>query len=478
MKKKYYLLLLLICIAFFIYKWNHLFLPYTWDELGVYSKGTLEIVDKNLSLIPNPKTSDIVRGHPTLFFFIYKHFFNLFGTSVFHGHLLSLIISIILALSTWYVAFREKVFKTNKSQLLFAFTSLIMLLFQPMFDVQSAMVLPEMLLALFMFWSFYFLYKQKLAGYIIVSTCAILTKETALIIPGVVLAYGILRFSKIAYKQKKFYLISFLYPLLIFIGYFSLQYIYSGYFFYPYHIKLINWSIGSMFMKFISVFYFLFISQGRFIWLIMFIWWISFKKNRKLLLSHNGLLISVLIVVVTFGFFLLNYSMARYLLYLLPVLCILFASLITYLYERNKLKKLLLIVSIHLICCISLHFTFFQFIQTVDRDYTCFSRIELNKKGVNYLLSIIYPNETIGGNFPIIGAFEDPRQGWIKNKLPNQLIYDNPTVPDYYLYCKFNEKSYQELNDKGPNKERYKGIKVWKEKNMSLYLYKKVAENQ
>src|ERR1019366_6497143 len=126
----------------------------------------------------------ISRGHPLLFTFLNACAIKVFGEHVFVLHYFSLFISTMLILMVYL--------KTTKyfGQLT-GIISVAILILQPLFLAQSAMVLPEIALAFFVFLSLTSYFEENFILFMLFATLAILTKESAVVVPVAVLAYSI-----------------------------------------------------------------------------------------------------------------------------------------------------------------------------------------------------------------------------------------------------------------------------------------------
>src|ERR1019366_3043834 len=128
------------------FKLHDVYLPCFWDELGVYAQAADYQYHHGLSLMPSSVPAVISRGHPLLFTFLNACAIKVFGEHVFVLHYFSLFISTMLILMVYL--------KTTKyfGQLT-GIISVAILILQPLFLAQSAMVLPEIALAFFVFLS-------------------------------------------------------------------------------------------------------------------------------------------------------------------------------------------------------------------------------------------------------------------------------------------------------------------------------------
>ena len=137
-----------ILLFFVLFKINHLFIPYFWDELGVYTKAALYMYDHQIGLMPSVLPPDLSRGHPLLFTAIFAIGYKILGPHVWAGHLIALTFSCCLLIVLYKLG--ETFFDKP-----IALVSCLLLVVQPVFIAQSSMVLPEIMLALFCLLSLY-----------------------------------------------------------------------------------------------------------------------------------------------------------------------------------------------------------------------------------------------------------------------------------------------------------------------------------
>lgn len=131
----------IVIIAFIVFKSAHLALPYFWDEIGVFGSGINHQYHNGLSMMPKSVPPLVSRGHPLFFTFLYVGYAKLLGSnSVTVVHSLSLLLSVVLLLSLYYAVSK---FHSKAA----AFYSVALLAAQPLFVAQSALALPEVLLA-------------------------------------------------------------------------------------------------------------------------------------------------------------------------------------------------------------------------------------------------------------------------------------------------------------------------------------------
>lgn len=236
-------------------------LHFFWDEAWVYGPAIKKMVSSGLSILPSALPEDISRGHPLLFHFIYSIIPTIFGTSNFILHLSAFCLNALWCVGIYFILSKL----TNS---IIAVIGLVFLLMNNIILAQIGLILPEFFLGSFIIYSIYFYSVKNYTFFIIFCSLALLIKESALILPISIWLFEIINtsLSKEAKKLKK--IISF--SLIIGtcglpIGLFLLiQYFQRGYFFFPEHLGLIEFSFKYFRDTFSTIYRFLFEKQGRY----------------------------------------------------------------------------------------------------------------------------------------------------------------------------------------------------------------------
>lgn len=304
-KYKYELILAILIVGFTIFQWDALHLPYFWDELAYYARAALYQHDHNISLLPNSLPPELSRGHPLLFSALQGAWFSLLGTSLFAGHLFPFLLSIS---TVWILfIFLKKLMRSSFLALMGSTTLLV----QPLFVAQSALILPEVALTLFSICTVFFYFKEKWWLSILFGCAAVLTKETGFIIPLTILLLDIFNHGNMVRSLK------FASPLIVLAVFFIIQRIQQGWFFFPFHVELISFSLMNFIQEVVKSCYFFFVAQGRLLLTILFVYGIAtFRKHPKNV-QH---LIILSLFVILIGVFTMSFLhlMNRYLLFLMP----------------------------------------------------------------------------------------------------------------------------------------------------------------
>lgn len=229
---------LVVLGCFISYKAQHLALPYFWDEAWVYAPAVSYLYHHSISLLPDALPVDLSRGHPLLFHFLAAAWQKLFGASITSTHAFALLVSVALLSVVFYLG--------NKISGVVALSAVILLCLQPVFLSQSGLLLPEVMVALWIMLSLFFFLNENKAGFILSSTCLLLTKE-----PGIIFLFAIgiwiliehflLRKQRIRFQETAGALVAVLLPVLFAASFFILQKMRHGWFFYPEHMSCIEW---------------------------------------------------------------------------------------------------------------------------------------------------------------------------------------------------------------------------------------------
>ncbi len=313
----YHLFFLFILFCFVLFKWSHLALPYCWDEEAFYSPALRHMYDRAVSLSPQAIPVDYSRGHPLLFHFLGVCWMNIFGPSLVSTHIFALSISVILLTSIYL--FCTKIFSEK-----IALTAVLIILVQPMFLAQSGLILPEILLSLFMITALFSYINGYRILYWIAAACAIMTKETTIILFCSIPLYKIV--LAVLDKEKNYAplikeLLFIISPLFVWLLFLVWQKILLGWFFFPDHTGYIDFTPDVMWEKFSKIFLIIFIWSGRnvmsFICLILLT---VFLKRKDTIAFPKSKPYFLLFCIFIFAFILIssvNFFTNRYIISLL-----------------------------------------------------------------------------------------------------------------------------------------------------------------
>jgi 4-amino-4-deoxy-L-arabinose transferase-like glycosyltransferase len=415
--------------VFILCKRHDIRIPYHWDELGVYVPAAFQMKDTgHISLLPGSIDSLFSRGHPLLFTFSNALVFKIFGDTVTVGHIFALLLSILTLVLFFIVAknlFNKKV----------AFISTILLSAQPIFFTLSAQLLPEMMITFFTLGCIYGIAKKKWILYGIFGSLAILTKESAIVIPATAL---LLMFIE-SIRNKDFFTMnrfrSFLtgsIPLFVFGIFLIIQKIQNGWFLFPEHIGYIHWAMGLLLGGAWRIFQDIFTSQGR--------WMIGIAALAGFVLSFfstqlipqekkRTLLIFLIFILLAFIFADINYYLTRYILYVIPFVVLVGTYTVISTFEKilpnQKWIQWLLILLFSFNGVVLAHKHMSESPDTCDMSYKLV--VNVSKQSIHWAEQN-WSKDTIEANFPIYQGLEDPRNGYLTGKpIPYSANFQRPT---------------------------------------------------
>lgn len=489
---KYLGLLLLAIAAFWVWQWDSLSLPYFWDELGVYAPSALYLVDNGISLLPESLPSEYSRGHPMFCVFLFSTWMKTVGSSPFFGHLFALLISSALLVATYIGTSRKVNSRTG-------FWAATLLMAQPVFIAQSTLILPEILLTFLLVCAFFAYLSHRWIFYIFFTSLALLTKETALVLPFACFLHSYLipetppplgqidprlkeRISESYIPSPKMFLLAksslIFAPLIVFALFLIVQKIQNGWFFFPYHTDLISLNPTDLWEKIKHLTTFLLREQGRFLWPVLLIFHIfvieaktTKSEERQELDLKFGFSFEfgpLFIYLFAFAaFFVINFFMERYTLLFFPILCVLVAEIIERLGKSGWGIWLILMVLPFL------HLSKIQF--NNDADLTYRKAIELQQNATKALEEKVAYDRPIYANFPIFMGLKDTRLGYVQENFSQ-------------LNNRFSDSCQIVVKTKpGSNFKRLKNAKdfkeedfnlIWSEENpiMSTWIYERIEQ--
>ncbi|MBL0044633.1 MAG: phospholipid carrier-dependent glycosyltransferase [Flavobacteriales bacterium] len=234
-----YLAALIAIIGIFVaFKIPYLDMPFFWDEAWVYAPAIKAMHHVGPGLLPDTITPDLTRGHPLLFHFLCSIWINVFGSSRTSLHAFALGISIGLLIVSYLLAVRLGTKQVGIG-------AVLMIAANEMFLAQSGILLPEVMLAFFCVLSVYFYSARKPVLFVIVAVCALMTKESAIVLILSLLCWqvyccldrGVVQPGSL--EGRWLFIIPL--PVLIASFYFVYQKVALGWFFYPAHVDMITW---------------------------------------------------------------------------------------------------------------------------------------------------------------------------------------------------------------------------------------------
>ncbi|MCB9187078.1 MAG: glycosyltransferase family 39 protein [Flavobacteriales bacterium] len=225
--------ILLTCVVFVLIKIPFLNLPYFWDEAWVYAPAVFDMYENGPSLSPDSINPDLSRGHPILFHFFAVCWMTLFGTSFTAVHAFSVFMALLLIWATYALG-------TALANRQVGFWAAVLLAMQPMFIQQAGFLLPEVQLALFVVLTVLFYVKRNVLLFILSGTAMLLTKETGILVIGMLGIVELVDFARERNfsKQRWLEFLSIGMPVALAFCYFLVQRAQFGWFMFPEHISM------------------------------------------------------------------------------------------------------------------------------------------------------------------------------------------------------------------------------------------------
>lgn len=232
------LVLIALLAAFVAFKWRYLGLPFFWDEAWVYAPAVKAMYRNGLSLLPDAIDPLLSRGHPLLFHVAGAGWMHVFGPSRTAMHAFALAVSVLLVVTVYLCG-------TRLASRQVGLGAALLLMANEMFLAQSAILLPEVLLALTTLLAAWAYLERKPWAYVAAATCALLTKEPALVLVVALLAWRLLllvaRPADARTRDGWRWVGVLLIPVGLVFLVFLYQYHVFGWFLYPEHVGNFHW---------------------------------------------------------------------------------------------------------------------------------------------------------------------------------------------------------------------------------------------
>ena len=401
-------------VIFVLFKIPDLSIAYFWDELGVYVPGALKMKDDGtIGLLPANLEPLYSRGHPLLFVFSQAAWFELFGDDVVTGHTFSLLLG-VLTLVAFYWCSR------NLAGATVALVASITLAAQPVFYAGAGVILPEMMLALFTIPAVWAIIRQRWWWYALWGSLAMMTKESAIVIPG--LALLVLFAESIAAKdffsrnRWRLFLIG-LVPILVFALFLIIQRIQNGWFFFPLHVDLMN-SLEQGLEDLWYIFKDIMSRQGRIIPAFVFGLGFVFLLFSNRDIERRSFVISAIFILLCLCFAAYNFYLLRYMLYCIPFLILPAAWFISIIAGKGHRNLALPAVIVYAVVSTTMSLKFMNPAQFGDTSDMSYKRVvALKQEAIDWLEQQPFRDSVVEANFPIFQALADPRNGYVERTI-------------------------------------------------------------
>jgi 4-amino-4-deoxy-L-arabinose transferase-like glycosyltransferase len=464
-----HLLFALCCVLFVAVKLPYMQLPYYWDEAWVYAPAIQEMAAAGPSLAPDAIPAELTRGHPLLFHFLGSIWATVFGVSKLSLHTYALSISMLLLFSVYRILSR-------RFSVLAGLLGVVLLCVQPLFFAQSVLVLPEVLLSLLLLLSLDAYVQQKWWRYALFASAAVLTKETAVALFAAVSLhwfFALLKHRKNV-KQQLFVLLRINSPVLVFIGFLLWQKAVRGWMFFPYHLELMHLDFFFVKHQFLQYLYFIFIYQGRNIFVAVLIIASLLAFTRQFLLQPEKKKLLAVFGIFTVVFLLLsviNFYSGRYVLVLIMLLCITAAVLTT----QTKMPKWVLGLCFLILPLPSL-FNLISHPGKDDSERGYADAVEIMQQAVNWLTLPEHRTQTLYAPFLIKNAVTDTRQGYVDAARVRTNVTSDRTVAGYISLSSFETGDEMELLLK--DTANFQVLEVFEKNQVKLIIAKKQEKQQ
>lgn len=400
---------ILLLIVFAVLKLQHASTPYFWDELGVYVPGALKMKDMGtIGLLPSALEPLYSRGHPLLFVCTQAAAFDFFGDTPFSGHCFSL----FLALATLAALYLTTANLFNKAT---ALISCLLLAVQPVFYAMAGMILPEMMLTLFTVPTLWAIIRQKWLIYAIFGSLAMMTKESAIIIPPLALLIAFADGMKAGAPFSARWLRAYgwcLFPLLVYAAFLLVQKTQNGWYFFPEHmgyLRSIPDFIEHIWYHFRDVAF----GHGRWV-LTAFMLFALVHAIRLKTENSRTIIISALFILCSILFAALNFYLLRYMLYAFPFMVVMAVAGIYTLASRLKslAGQALTAAFTAASTLLSLYYMDTgKFNDSADMSYL--HLVNCEKEAIAWAEQQTWRDSVIEANFPMFQGMADKRYGYL-----------------------------------------------------------------
>lgn len=258
-RDRFFILFLLLTVAFVLWRSQWMSVPFYWDEAWVYAPAVRAMFANGLSLLPDAIDVSLSRGHPLLFHALAAAWAFVFGPGATSLHLFALFISVALLATVFFVG-RD----LHSGAIGLAMAALVAT--HEGFLAQSGLLLPELMLALWVLLAFHQFLRQRPIGFVLFASFALLTKESGLAAIVAFPAWQMTQLLLAPRTERKHHLkwaFVAIAPIAIMVVYFGIQYAMFGWVFFPEHIGLLTWDLKDVAYKSRVIFLALFEEQGR-----------------------------------------------------------------------------------------------------------------------------------------------------------------------------------------------------------------------
>ena len=407
-----------------------------WDEGWSYAPAVEKMAAAGPSLLSGRIDIELTRGHPLFFYAAAATWIKLLGDSLLTRHLFALSISLVFLLAIFTGMRRLFNFRIALLASFLAATQVI-------FFVQSSMMLPEVMVALFVYLAIYFFAIKNYPGLGVSLTLLLQTKESGLVLWLILAAAFLLLLIRRDKTYHKWRLGLALIMPVLFVGlFFVYQRIKYGWFFFPEHMNLIEHDFAVLRHKFLSILKLVFAAEKRkWFWagtvlLTLAGIYINRQKWRQLrptpsqaiFMIVSGVFIGLYIIFCTFNF----YS-ERYLLAAIVPSLLLMAWLMDTSIRVFDLRTYLPVA------VVILAFTVQNFARNQgsgDTGMYSYRVLDMQQRAIDYLLRAAQPGTpiTVGGFLQRVNL-QEPACGFLRGKPPfTNVTWDITAATEFILF--------------------------------------------
>ena len=406
---KFYGILLALLLAFIYAHLPAISLHYFWDEAWVYAPAVKTMIQNGPSLLPDAIPSELSRGHPLFFHFLYGVIGKFIGQSEVVLHSLSVIISCLVVWQLYATLIKI----TNQPV---ALLCAVFIMTIPVFFAQATLVLPEVLLSLLAILSIRYYLEKRYTLFLLFSSLGLLTKETFLtVMTGIIVNELIKRLKKID-ELNHFSFTYLLIPFLPVALFFALQYLEYGWVFYPEHIDMMNYSFKESTTRFFDIMSWIFIKQNRFLFTIPVLLLCGhqvLKNGRSFIYETPQIAKLTFLIILFFALFSsVNFFSIRYITLALPLMIICGISVI---YKTRYLRLFIVILVIS--AAGSTHSLLSSKLDSPrDISIAFWEYVPVQKEVVNFIEDMEIYDQPIYSSFMLHEYLKEPKIGYRNNE--------------------------------------------------------------
>ena len=408
-----------------VLKLEHFHLPFYWDESWSYGKAVAVMVEHGPSLNPASVDQEVFRGHPLFFYFLTSAVGSLFGFTPVVMHSFMFLLS--MGLLVWYAYIMSQWFGQRVSVI-----ASILICSNQMFGVQSSFLLPEVLIGFLCVITIFYFLQNNFIGYFLCGSALILTKESAVVLFGVLGLYFVVSALREKINFKRFVQSGLFYaaPILTFVLFLGVQKIKWGWFLFPEHVSMMDLSWGVVKSKTIvfykTLFYF---NENLYFLLLVFaallLRTFGFRQKLSLTKKQKNVLFIIALFVVGYTYFsAINFYTVRYLLSLLFMLLIPISLMV----GSVQLPKYFHEFGVVLFISYSIFFLqlkpYYQTAESGDCSWGYAAAVKVRSELISQAVTD-YPTKSFFADFLMGTNMKDHRLGYVsKNQKPKVVEFD------------------------------------------------------